>query len=972
MASIDISAFTGVSVDLPGSGTPPIYATWAGEFVGSSDFTYPGGTSANGAGGDISGYPDVSGIPDGATIISADVVLSAFGSGLNSHSSTYVYPVGIGSGRPGYGTTNGAGWSITDQVVASHLDISSKSALGAALLLMHFQFSGGELPSGTGGHIEVTSYVLHVEYSLGTPTSVEPAIGGTLGGDPVTIIGTGFSGSPSVTFGGDAATDVVVVDAEHITCVTPAHAAGLVDVVVDPGDTLVDGFTYTTDASTCVVNAGQAQTALGPLPSTVTLTGSVTRGKNNGTITYAWTQPSGPATPTISSPTTPITDIVFAAYVPGVYIFQLAATTESLGGISFTATDTVSVVINPTIAPRVSTGNAQLTWPADTATLTPVVRDDGWGGALSYAWALLSGPDTPTIVSPTALSTDITVPQTSGVYVFTLTVSRADDALEGVGWWRVTLYTATMDPDGSNLGLITITANGSPKPQALIASIRVTENGSMQDTCGFTMFGAHIDVGNDVILERGAVRMFGGVCLSLGIQVNKTFQLFYEPGLIGYAWHLTRKRVTKTYTNTSATDIVLDLLAMAPTAIGSDYVAAGLPGCNIAFDDVSLDVALTALAKQLNPPAHWRVDYYKKAHFAIIEADGDPLALSPQHPTMRNLSFVKDLSQTVNRVTIHYDLVTSKPVLVAAEIPVSSLDGYDPAGGVTTINWNTIFYTGTRQGLVDSVYGTIGVLVISQTPAEGGEFATGTLVGYILTAVTSLGETPVIASWSAVEVDTPNTACDLVLTAFDAAAAVRARVSRLNIYRTSNEGAAVTFLVGSFVPIAGARFLDGIALANIPTPLIEPPITNTADALGFWLTGCSGYQDTHTPSQVTVQDTDAQAALAAALGGTDDGVIEISLQGGSITTAAALEIATSFLDRSSAVRLSVACDVRDDKAHPGQTLSVNFPAPLSISGDLVIQQAQLVDLQPNVPHAYSVRAAPDIVTIEDLLKGAMA
>jgi len=41
-----------------------------------------------------------------------------------------------------------------------------------------------------------------------------------------------------VTFGGTAATGVTVVNATTITAVTPAHAAGVVDVVVTtPGGT---------------------------------------------------------------------------------------------------------------------------------------------------------------------------------------------------------------------------------------------------------------------------------------------------------------------------------------------------------------------------------------------------------------------------------------------------------------------------------------------------------------------------------------------------------------------------------------------------------------------------------------------------------------------------------------------------------------------------------------------------------------
>lgn len=47
-----------------------------------------------------------------------------------------------------------------------------------------------------------------------------------------TLTGTGFTGATGVTFGGTAATSVVVVNSTTITCLVPAHATGVVSVVV--------------------------------------------------------------------------------------------------------------------------------------------------------------------------------------------------------------------------------------------------------------------------------------------------------------------------------------------------------------------------------------------------------------------------------------------------------------------------------------------------------------------------------------------------------------------------------------------------------------------------------------------------------------------------------------------------------------------------------------------------------------------
>jgi len=81
-----------------------------------------------------------------------------------------------------------------------------------------------------------------------TITDISPATGSTAGGTAVTITGTEFATGATVTFGGVSATDIVIVSATEITCVTPAGTAGAVDVVVTNTDTgtvtSAGGFTY--------------------------------------------------------------------------------------------------------------------------------------------------------------------------------------------------------------------------------------------------------------------------------------------------------------------------------------------------------------------------------------------------------------------------------------------------------------------------------------------------------------------------------------------------------------------------------------------------------------------------------------------------------------------------------------------------------------------------------------------------------
>lgn len=93
----------------------------------------------------------------------------------------------------------------------------------------------------------VTATQLNAMFQPATIDTVTPNAGLAAGGLAVTIKGTNFAGVTGVTFGGTAATSVVVVSETTITCVTPAHAAGAVSVVVadDSGAvTKPTAFTY--------------------------------------------------------------------------------------------------------------------------------------------------------------------------------------------------------------------------------------------------------------------------------------------------------------------------------------------------------------------------------------------------------------------------------------------------------------------------------------------------------------------------------------------------------------------------------------------------------------------------------------------------------------------------------------------------------------------------------------------------------
>jgi len=120
-------------------------------------------------------------------------------------------------------------------------------------------------------------------FTAGSPTlqpsvsSLAPASGSTSGGTSVTISGANFSGATAVSFGSVAAASFSVSSASQITAVSPAHAAGAVDVTVTtPGGTSgtssADTFTFAAPGPVVSgLNPTQGSTSGG---TSVTISGS--------------------------------------------------------------------------------------------------------------------------------------------------------------------------------------------------------------------------------------------------------------------------------------------------------------------------------------------------------------------------------------------------------------------------------------------------------------------------------------------------------------------------------------------------------------------------------------------------------------------------------------------------------------------------------------------------------------------------
>ncbi|MEA2990444.1 MAG: hypothetical protein QOG83_3155, partial [Alphaproteobacteria bacterium] len=176
-----------------------------------------------------------------------------------------------------------------------------------------------------------------------TVTAVSPNHGPTPGGTSVTITGTNFTNAVGVTFDGTAATSFNLINATTITAVTPAHAAGTVDVTVLAGGasgTATGAYTYALPSlvvspATNIVASGNPGGPFSSAPGVYSLT--MTAGTAGFSVSGvpSWLT----ASPTSGTATTAGTNVTFT-----VNASANSLTTGTYGPVTITITNTTDGV----------------------------------------------------------------------------------------------------------------------------------------------------------------------------------------------------------------------------------------------------------------------------------------------------------------------------------------------------------------------------------------------------------------------------------------------------------------------------------------------------------------------------------------------------------------------------------------------------------------------------------------------------
>lgn len=307
--------------------------------------------------------------------------------------------------------------------------------------------------------------------------SVTPALGPESGGTTITIAGSGFASTDTITVGGAAGTSITFVSSLQLECVTPIGTPGAADVVVSHAlggsQTLTGGFTYIAKPNPVSLSA-----ASGPQTGSTNLTLTGTDFQNGATVTVGGVAATG---------------VTFGGSTS--LSFTTASMTPQVGPVAI-------VVTNPDAQTGTLNGAFSLTGPAPVVLLAAPTAGIATGGTTLYltgrdfapsaAVTVGGSPATVAFNSTTALT--VTTPSgTAGAanIVVTNPDAQASTLTAGFTYWgsapTITQINPASGPTGGGT-LVTIDGtNFSMSPAAVVqfagSTAAITSNTGSRIIC---------------------------------------------------------------------------------------------------------------------------------------------------------------------------------------------------------------------------------------------------------------------------------------------------------------------------------------------------------------------------------------------------------------------------------------------------------------------------------------------------------
>ncbi len=364
-------------------------------------------------------------------------------SGSLTNGYTYVAPPTVSSVSPNSGTiVGGTAVTIAGTNFATGATVKFGTTAATSVVVVDSGTITATTPAHAAGVVTVTVTVSGQSGSLtnaftyiGPPTvsSVSPNTGSTTGGTALTIKGTNFATGATVTFGGTAATNVLVTNSTTITATTPAGTAGAVTVTVTvsgQSGSLTNGFTYVVAPTVSSVSPNSGSTAGG---TAVTITGM--NFATGATVKFGTTA----ATSVVVVDSTTITATT-AAHAAGV-----VTVTVTVSGQSGSLTNGFTYIGPPTVS-----SVSQNTGPVAGGTAVTITGTNFATGAT----VTFGGTAATNVVVVNSTTITATTPAgTAGAVTVTVTVS-------GLSGSRINGFTYVVPPTVSSVSPISGTTAG--------------------------------------------------------------------------------------------------------------------------------------------------------------------------------------------------------------------------------------------------------------------------------------------------------------------------------------------------------------------------------------------------------------------------------------------------------------------------------------------------------------------------------
>ncbi len=379
-------------------------------FIGASAVKFG---IANATGYTINSATQITATTPAGSVGTVDVTVTAAGStSATSSADQYTYvaaPTVTGLSRTDGPTVGGDSVIITGTNLTGATAVSFGGTAASSYTVNSANQITATTPAHAAGTVDITvttaggtsaaSSADHFLYAaVPSITTVNPDKGPLGGGTNITITGSNFVGSSTVTVGGTSATEVALINGSTITAKTPAGTAGAKNVVVTTafGSATAGGFFTYVAAPTATTGAASGVTATG-----ANLSGTVNAAGDSTTVTFEYGMNSSYGTAVTATPS-PATgsgatavSVAISGLAPNTTYHYRVVGVSSGGRTNGSDLTFTTVAIAPTVAT-----NAASSLNATGATLNGTVNANNSSTTVTFEYGLTMGYGTPISATP--------------------------------------------------------------------------------------------------------------------------------------------------------------------------------------------------------------------------------------------------------------------------------------------------------------------------------------------------------------------------------------------------------------------------------------------------------------------------------------------------------------------------------------------------------------------------------------------